>query len=280
MCDPPAIIEWTNVRILRPGRAPPTRPTRRTVAFTRASNPSRWVSVATSNNPALATRFESSKVTSIRSIACDTRLTGSASWLPDNEGFRHPHRPSPGGLSRGYATRHTHDRSVHRGLAERSGADDNVVDVPCVGRISDPRPAARDVVERGVDALATSRPLLRRRGDAADFDDGTDVVDHVDELRILRLTGDRTHAGRDVEGIVGSVQGRAVESEDVVSGPPRSVRKAHRVVQPIPAVAALGDEDNADRGRARSGNRRGDDRAHIHAQRLADLGPRRNWVEA
>src|SRR5436190_1701131 len=116
MCDPPAIIEWTNVRILRPGRAPPIRPTRRTVAFTRASNPSRWVSVATSNNPALATRFESSKVTSIRSIACDTRLTGSASWLPDNEGFRHPHRPSPGGLSRGYATRHTHDRSVHRGL--------------------------------------------------------------------------------------------------------------------------------------------------------------------
>src|SRR3954453_14027897 len=116
MCDPPAIIEWTNVRILRPGRAPPTRPTRRTVAFTRASNPSRWVSVATSNNPALATRFESSKVTSIRSIACDTRLTGSASWLPDNDGFRHPHRPSPGGLSRGYATRHTHDRSVHRGL--------------------------------------------------------------------------------------------------------------------------------------------------------------------
>src|SRR4051812_16324834 len=78
MCDPPAIIEWTNVRILRPGRAPPIRPTRRTVAFTRASNPSRWVSVATSNNPALATRFESSKVTSIRSIACDTRLTGSA----------------------------------------------------------------------------------------------------------------------------------------------------------------------------------------------------------
>src|SRR3954470_20290038 len=118
MCDPPAIIEWTNVRILRPGRAPPIRPTRRTVAFTRASNPSRWVSVATSNNPALATRFESSKVTSIRSIACDTRLTGSASWLPDNEGFRHPHRPSPGGLSRGYATRHTHDRSVHRGLGQ------------------------------------------------------------------------------------------------------------------------------------------------------------------
>src|SRR3954465_12408418 len=115
MCDPPAIIEWTNVRILRPGRAPPIRPTRRTVAFTRASNPSRWVSVATSNNPALATRFESSKVTSTRRTACDTRLTGSASWLPDNEGFRPPHRPSPGGLSRGYATRHTHDRSVHRG---------------------------------------------------------------------------------------------------------------------------------------------------------------------
>ena len=31
MCEPPAIIVCTNVNTLRPGRAPPTRPTRRTV---------------------------------------------------------------------------------------------------------------------------------------------------------------------------------------------------------------------------------------------------------
>ncbi len=37
-------------------------------------------SVATNNSPALATRFGSSKVTSMRSIPRDTGLTESASW--------------------------------------------------------------------------------------------------------------------------------------------------------------------------------------------------------
>jgi hypothetical protein len=42
------------------------------VRLINASSPSRATSVATTNNPALATRFGSSKVASIRSIACDT----------------------------------------------------------------------------------------------------------------------------------------------------------------------------------------------------------------
>ena len=79
MCEAPAIIACTNVNTLRPGRAPPTLPTNFTVASINVSNPSRCDNVATSNSPASATRFGSSKVTSMRSMLCDTRVTGSAS---------------------------------------------------------------------------------------------------------------------------------------------------------------------------------------------------------
>ena len=39
MWEAPAIIAWTNVNTLRPGRAPPTRPTRRTVESINDSKP-------------------------------------------------------------------------------------------------------------------------------------------------------------------------------------------------------------------------------------------------
>jgi hypothetical protein len=46
------------------------------VALIITSNPSRTGSVPTNSSPELATRFGSSKVASIRSSACDTRVTG------------------------------------------------------------------------------------------------------------------------------------------------------------------------------------------------------------
>src|SRR6266508_3043228 len=100
---PPARIVATNVSTLRPGRDPPARPTSRTDWLTSASRPTRCISVPVANKPALATRFGSSKVTSIRSIPRDTPLTESASPADDGHGFRHRHRPSPGRLFRGYA---------------------------------------------------------------------------------------------------------------------------------------------------------------------------------
>src|SRR6478609_2953628 len=103
MCDPPARIECTNVNTLRPGRAPPTRPTKRTLSSINGSNSSRSASVAGKINPALATRLSSSKMTSIRSNGCDTRVTESASRDCGTDDVRHRHRPSSGGLSRGYA---------------------------------------------------------------------------------------------------------------------------------------------------------------------------------
>src|SRR5438128_568299 len=103
MCDPPTRIEATNVRTLRPGSAPPTRPNRRTVRFTSASRPRRTINVAGTINPASATNVSSSKITSTPSIECDTELTGSASRGCDNGDFRHRHRPCSGGTFRGYA---------------------------------------------------------------------------------------------------------------------------------------------------------------------------------
>src|SRR5664280_2251886 len=67
----------TRVNTLRPGRAPPTRPDRSTMSLIRRSRCSRTTRVATSNSPALATRFGSSKVTSMRSIPRDTDVTES-----------------------------------------------------------------------------------------------------------------------------------------------------------------------------------------------------------
>jgi hypothetical protein len=67
--------------------------------------------------PALATRFASSNVTSIRSIPCDTRVTRSASRAGDVDDLRHRHRPSPGGLLRAYATYLSTTPSVHPGSA-------------------------------------------------------------------------------------------------------------------------------------------------------------------
>jgi hypothetical protein len=59
----PTSIVFINVNTLRPGDAPPTQPSSRTVALISASTSSRSVSVAGSNNPALATRLSASKVT-------------------------------------------------------------------------------------------------------------------------------------------------------------------------------------------------------------------------
>ena len=104
MCVPPARIVATNEQILRPGRAPPTLPTRRTVALTSASKPRRTINVAGSTSPAFATNVSSSKVASRRSIACNTDVTGSASrsWLEC--GVEHHNRPKTRGTFRGYAT--------------------------------------------------------------------------------------------------------------------------------------------------------------------------------
>ena len=117
MCDPPARIECTSVNTLRPGLAPPTRPSRRTVSSINDSSSSRPASVAGRISPALATRLSSSKMTSTRSNGCDTRVTESASRDCGTDDVRHRHRPSSGGLSRGYAHHLTPSRSVDRGLA-------------------------------------------------------------------------------------------------------------------------------------------------------------------
>src|SRR5690606_34114366 len=115
MCVAPAMIACTSVNTLRPGRAPPTRPTRRTIESINASRPSRCGNVANANRPALATRVGSSKVASIRSMVCDTRVTGSVSWLVERSGVEDQHRPSSGDLPRGYASYLTRPPSVDRG---------------------------------------------------------------------------------------------------------------------------------------------------------------------
>ena len=83
MCVAPATMAWTRVKILRPGWNPPLRAPRRMVVLHKSSRPSLRTKVATSNRPALATRFGSSKVTAIRSIPRDTGFTESASlgWV-------------------------------------------------------------------------------------------------------------------------------------------------------------------------------------------------------
>src|SRR5258708_5045178 len=53
MWVPPARIVATNEQTLRPGRDPPTRPVRRTLAFTSDSRPSRIMNVAGTNSPRL-----------------------------------------------------------------------------------------------------------------------------------------------------------------------------------------------------------------------------------
>ncbi len=116
MCVPPAIIACVNVNTLRPGRAPPVRPSSFTVASINASNPSRSTIVAVNNKPAFATRFGSSKDTLMPPMACDTRVTESVSWVVERTGVENQHRPSPGGLSRGYAHHLTPNQSVDRGL--------------------------------------------------------------------------------------------------------------------------------------------------------------------
>ena len=82
--EPPTSIDDTNVRTLRPGFAPPTRPPSRTVPSTKSSNPNRSTNVPAANKPASATSPSSSKTTPYRSILCDTPLTGSASRLQAN----------------------------------------------------------------------------------------------------------------------------------------------------------------------------------------------------
>jgi integrase len=106
ICEPPARIVVTKVSTLRPGRAPPTRPTSLTVALTSSSNPSRTINVAGTISPASATRLGSSKVTSMRSRPRDTALTESASFGRDETATRHRNFPSPGGTFRGCADLH------------------------------------------------------------------------------------------------------------------------------------------------------------------------------
>src|ERR1019366_7685979 len=63
--------------------------------------PRRAINVAGTTSPALATRVRSSKITSTRSTERDTRLTGNASQVGDEDDVEHRHRPSPGRLFRG-----------------------------------------------------------------------------------------------------------------------------------------------------------------------------------
>ena len=99
----PAIIAWTNVNTLRPGRAPPTRPTRRTVESINASNPSRWRQRRDQQQTGVGdqVRLVEDDVDAVD--PCDTRVTGSASWPGRRCGVEHRHCPSSGGLSGGYA---------------------------------------------------------------------------------------------------------------------------------------------------------------------------------
>ena len=85
---------WDHVRRGRRDRTPQRRG-----LFTSASSPRRTINVAGTINPASATSVSSSKVTSMRSITRDTRLTGSASRVVGHDDFEHRHRPSPGRLS-------------------------------------------------------------------------------------------------------------------------------------------------------------------------------------
>ena len=134
-----------DVITLRPGRDPPTRPDRRTIEFTIASSPSRTASVPTSNSPALATRFGSSNVTSMRSMACDTRLTESASRVGDCCDFEHRNRRCSGGTFRGYATQLTEVTGGSR-LSRRS-----------------PRPATRRWLRSRALAPTRGSRLIRSR---------------------------------------------------------------------------------------------------------------------
>ena len=99
----PATMACTRVKIFLPGWNPPARPLSRIVALHRASRPSRRTKVATSNRPALATRFGSSKVTQTRSIPRDTGFTESASFVVENNGVSNRNSPSIGGIFRGCA---------------------------------------------------------------------------------------------------------------------------------------------------------------------------------
>ena len=100
----PATMAWTKVKTLRPGRNPPGRSVKRTVASTKASKPRRDTNVATKISPASATRPGSSKTTFTLSIPRDTGFTESASWfwancvfdtaiVPGREAFHADGRP-------------------------------------------------------------------------------------------------------------------------------------------------------------------------------------------
>ena len=115
----PATMACTKVSTLRPGWKPPRLEGMRTRALTRASSPSLFTTVATSNSPALATRLSSSKVTAIRSIPRDTGFTGSASFVGENYGVRNRNSPSNGGIFRGYAGVRSCVYAVDRGLGAR-----------------------------------------------------------------------------------------------------------------------------------------------------------------
>src|SRR5215213_5567171 len=67
MQSPPAIMAWTRVSSLRPGRAAPGWSPRSTSWSVACSIPSRSAKVAGNSNPALATARWSSKTTSTRS---------------------------------------------------------------------------------------------------------------------------------------------------------------------------------------------------------------------
>jgi hypothetical protein len=97
------------------GDAPPTRPTSRSRMLISASGLRRAINVAGTSSAAFATRFGSSKTSSIRPIPRATPLAETASPTGDDDGGRHRHRPSPGRLFRGHATPRTPTSSVDRG---------------------------------------------------------------------------------------------------------------------------------------------------------------------
>ena len=119
----PTRIAATKVSTFRPGRAPPTRPPRRTIWFTSASRPRRTMSVAGTRSPASATSVGSSKVTATRSIMRDDEFTGSASSGWDYGGVENHHFPKQGGTFRGCAAFSSRVQSVDRGL-ERDRPDE------------------------------------------------------------------------------------------------------------------------------------------------------------
>lgn len=156
----PATMACTRVNTLRPGRAPPTLPVSRTFAFTKRSSRRRTATVPTSSSPALATRFGSSKLTRMRSMACDTRLTEKCllRWRPRR--IKHRHRRCSGGTFRGYAAA---SAQVNRWIEAKRRPAKVIDSIPSDllderGKHDDPRTSYQKDAR-----IAVTNPLLKSR---------------------------------------------------------------------------------------------------------------------